>query len=171
MSNAAEAVSQKSWNVLWTIEKFNDTPEAEIKGRKPDEILIVEDNLLLNDGITALLTLLIGGATYPAFTNANSYIWVGDSATAAAAAQTDLQAVTNKLEKGMEATFPSVSGQTVTFKSSFGSSEANWAWAEIGVSNGTPIDATEKMLNRKVASMGTKASGATWVVTVTITIS
>lgn len=66
----------------------------------------IDGNLLLNEGIQLLLDLLIGaGGT--AYNNANSYIGAGDTNTAESAAQTGLQAPTNKLYKAMEATYPS----------------------------------------------------------------
>src|SRR3972149_69403 len=64
------------------------------------ELRLIEGNLLLNEGITALQNLLIGAAE-TAFNNANSYLGVGDSSTAASAGQTGLQASTNKLYKAM----------------------------------------------------------------------
>jgi hypothetical protein len=159
------------WYAHATLEKWHDSARHD-SGAEPDEVLELPKNLLLNAGITRMLNLLIGaGGT--AFNNTNSRIGVGDSTTAAAATQTDLQAATNKYYMTMDATFPSVSGQTVTFKSTFGSAVANFAWQEWGIDNGTTANTTgvAPMLNRRVTSMGTKASGATWVLTVTITVS
>lgn len=128
------------------------------------------DNLLVNVGIQLLLDLLIGagGTTYA---NANTYIGVGDSSTAAAAGQTDLQASTNRFKRVMDATFPSRSGQTLTFRTTYATSEANFAINEAGVFNGGPAFATGTMLNRIVQSLGTKTSATTLQVTVTLTIS
>jgi hypothetical protein len=100
------------------------------------------------------------------FDNSNAYLGVGDSTTAFAAAQTDLQAPTNKLRKGMEDTYPSVATNVISFKASFGESDANFAWNEWGVFNSS---STGTMLSRKVESLGTKASG-TWNLTVTLTV-
>ena len=127
-----------------------------------------DGNLLLNEGITALLNLLTGAAE-TAFSNANAYIGVGDSNTAAAAAQTGLQASTNKLYKAMETSYPSISNQTVTFRSVFESSDANFDWNEFTVASGNS-DASDN-LNRKVSAQGTKASGQTWTVDLQITFS
>lgn len=80
--------------------------------------------------------------------------------------ETDL-AGASKTYKGMEATFPSSASQKATFKSSFGSSDANYAWEEWVVKQVT----SAKCLNRKVESMGTKASGSTWTLEVDITLS
>lgn len=149
----------KSWHCVTTVEKFDD--DGRFLERR-----VVEGNILVNAGIQLMLDLLIaaGGTS---FANANARIGVGDSTVAAAAGQTDLQAATNKLRKAMEATFPSRAGQTLTFKSSFGSAEANFAWQEWGVFNAATGGV---MLNRKVESLGTKASG-TWTLQVDITVS
>lgn len=108
------------------------------------------------------------GAAVDAFNNANSYIGVGDSSTAFAAAQTDLQAATNKLRKAMDATYPSGGANAITFRSTFGTSDANFAWNEWGVFNAA---SSGTMLNRKVESLGTKTGTQTWQFTVTLTFS
>lgn len=98
---------------------------------KPYEIIEMEGNCLLNSGIDEmwdLITGVVSGATH-IFDNAAATIGVGDSATAAAATQTDLQAATNKTYKAMEAGYPTSTTQKATFKSSFGSSDANYVWA------------------------------------------
>lgn len=125
-----------------------------------------DGNLLMTAGATALWTLLIGGGG-TTFANANAHIGVGDSTTAASASQTDLQAATNKVRVAMEATYPQVSTNTCIFRSSFGSDVANWAWAEWGVFNAASAGT---MLNRKVEALGTKSSGSTWVLTVTLSL-
>lgn len=161
--------SEKTWQVVARVEKWHASDDFEL-GFAPDDVVEVEDNLLLNAGIARLLDLLIGaGGT--AFNNANSRIGVGNSTTAAAAGQTDLQGA-SKYFRVMEATFPSRASQTVTWKSIFGSSDGNFAWEEWGIDNGTTSGATvtAPLLNRKVTSLGTKASGSTWTFTVTITI-
>lgn len=106
------------------------------------------------------------GAGGTAFNNANSYIGVGDSTTAFAAGQTDLQASTNKTRKAMDATYPNGGSNVVTFRSTFGTSDANYAWNEWGVFNAS---SGGTMLNRKVESLGTKTNTQTWQFTVTLT--
>jgi len=132
------------------------------------QVTEIEGNLLLNEGIALAWDLIIGaGGT--AFNNANAYIGVGDSTTAASASQTGLQASTNKLYRGMQASYPSRSNQTVTWRAQFGSSDANFAWNEFTVANGNSDAATN--LNRVVSAQGTKTSGQTWTVDVAITLS
>jgi hypothetical protein len=132
----------------------------------PFAIVDIDGNLLLNSGIGVMEDLLIGVAG-TVFSNANARLGVGDSTTAAAASQTDLQAAANKVRVAMDATYPSRAGTVLTFQSSFGSAVANWVWNEWGIFNAA---AAGSMLNRKVEALGTKATG-TWVLQVTITIS
>lgn len=106
------------------------------------------------------------GAGPTFFNNANSYIGVGDSATAYAAAQTDLQAATNKMRKAMDATYPSGGSNVITFRSTFATTDANWAWLEWGIFNAASAGT---MLSRKQESLGTKTSAQTWQFTTTLT--
>jgi hypothetical protein len=132
---------------------------------RPYQIIEGEGNMLLNSGIDEMWDLIIGDSANH-FNNAGAQIGVGDSSTAAAATQTDLQASTNKTYKGMETGYPTSTSQQATFKASFGTSEANYAWNEWVVKQST----SGKCLNRKVESLGTKTSG-TWTLEVTVTLS
>jgi hypothetical protein len=130
-----------------------------------------EHNCLLNEGITELLTLACStGATK--FDATNAYTGVGDDDTAAVATQTGLQAAANagthRLWKGMDSTYPIITSQTVTFRSTFGTSEANFNWKEATIVNAS-TDAG-KNLNRKVQAMGTKTSAVSRVITIAITV-
>ncbi len=158
---AVATESGRFWEAHVRVEKWRGEPVGD-----PYEVIEVEGNILVNAGIQLLLDLLIGaGGTV--YSNANAHIGVGDSSTAASASHTDLQAATNKLRKAMESTYPSRVSQTMTFRSSFGSSDANFAWNEWAIFNAS---SSGTMLNRKVASFGTKTTG-TWVITATVTIS
>jgi hypothetical protein len=150
----------------WLITKYAD--DAAFVLCQPYDVVHVPNNMLLNEGIGELLDLL-GGIGGTAFSNANAYLAVGDSSTAEAASQTDLQAATNKTYKAMAATYPQRSAQTLTFQSVFGSADANYAWNEFSVANGN--SGASKNLNRKVSAQGTKASGQTWTLQLAITIS
>lgn len=107
------------------------------------------------------------GETVTEFNNANAQIGVGDSSAAFAATQTDLQAATNKLRKAMDATFPTRSANVLTFRATFGTGEANFAWNEWGVFNAPSAGV---MFNRKVESLGTKTSAQSWQITATLTV-
>ena len=150
----------------WTLRKYEN--DDDYAAGRAYETTVIDGNLLLNEGIAVLLALLTGGAG-TAFNNANAFIGVGDTGTAEAAAQTGLSAPTNKLYKGMEATYPQIAAQTVTFRAVFGSAEANFDWNEFTVANGNS-DAADN-LNRKVSAQGTKASGQTWTLDLQITFS
>jgi hypothetical protein len=159
------------WSVKTKLQKWHRS-EDHAAGLLPNVVQNFEGNLLLNAGITRLLNLLVAAGATQAFDATHSRIGVGDSTTAAAASQTDLQAATNKFYALVDSA-PGVSAQTVTFVATFGSSDANFAWEEWVIDQGTADGTTgvAPALNRKVQSMGTKASGATWVFTVSITIS
>lgn len=102
----------------------------------------------------------------PTFFSTTTWIGVGDSSTDFAVDQTDLQAATNKFRKQVGSA-STVSGAVISCSASFGTSEANFAWAEWGVFNAS---SGGTMLTRKVESLGTKASGSTWVLSVSLTI-
>lgn len=128
----------------------------------------IENNILVNAGINEAWKLVCGG-TATAFNNANSYLGVGDSNTAEDAAQTDLQAATNKLRKAMDTSYPTYgTSQQATWRATFGGTDANWSWQEFAVFNAS---SSGTMLNRKVSDQGTKTSGQTWQLTLTITLS
>lgn len=112
-----------------------------------------------------LASLAVGAGGNP-FNNANAFIGAGDSTTAFAATQTDLQAATNKLRKAMDATFPTLAGNVMTFRATFGTGDANYTWNEWGIFNAA---SGGTMMNRKVEALGTKTSAQTWQVTATVT--
>lgn len=154
-------MDKANWKPKWSIEKYNKDMEL----YETEEI---DGNLLLNEGITSLLTLLIGGSE-TAFNNANAHIGVGDGTDVANATQTDLIGPA-KTYKGMDSTYPQVDGSVVTFRSTFGPDDGNHAWREFTVSNGTSGSA--KNLNRKVESaLRAKANPDTWVIQLQVTIS
>lgn len=150
-----------SYKTHWTVRRY--AGDAEFQCDAPYSVSEIDGNLLLNTGITLLLQLAIGaGGT--AFANAASRIGVGDSSTAELASQTGLVAATNKFYQACSATYPSVSGQTLTAQAIFASGSANYAWNEFTLDNGTIS------LNRKVSAQGTKTAGQVWTVTMTITL-
>ena len=163
------SVDGLAWHCVWTLEKWKgevDSVEARKRGEAPYETRIVDGNLGLNEGLNAACLLIVGQTATP-YNAANARIGVGDSTVAASATQVDLQAGLNKLYVGMNASFPSVSGQTMTFQSDFSTSQANFAWQEWTIDNG----ATSHLnLNRKVQSLGTKPNTETWTLTGTITL-
>lgn len=115
-----------------------------------------------------LATTIIGAAV-TVFDNTNAYIGVGGGAgatTAFAVTQTDLQGA-SKTRKAMDASYPTRATNVLTFRSTFGTSDANYTWDEWGVFNASSAGT---MMSRKVEALGTKTSSATWQFTVTITV-
>ncbi|MEV6033580.1 hypothetical protein AB0L65_20665 [Nonomuraea sp. NPDC052116] len=165
------------WRATWRLEKYwgdDIGPDA-----VPYDVIEREGNLLMHGGASALWQMLIGNGTASAgqpltyFNAANAYLGVGDSTTAAAATQTDLQATTNKLRKAMDSSFPAhgdgtaSTNATIVFRSTFASGDANFAWNEWGIFNGA---SGGRMLNRKVEALGTKTSAAAWTLSVALTL-
>ncbi len=111
---------------------------------------------------------LVGGSVTE-FNNANAHLGVGDDNTAFAKGQTDLQAASNKFRRPQEASFPDVPSAVniITFRSLFGTGEANFDWQEWGIFNQL---AGGTMLSRKVESLGVKTSAQSFQLTVTITV-
>lgn len=124
---------------------------------------------LLNAGRNFLAQAMINDSSPTFFTNVNAHLCVGDSSTAYSATQTDLQAVTNKMRKAMDASYPTRTDNALTFRSNFATGDANWEWYEWGVANAS---SSGVMFNRKVESpsLGTKTSAQSWVLTATLTI-
>jgi hypothetical protein len=160
------------WRCSYRLSKYKEDV-GKYKGRESDfqrdfvpyQVMEGEGNCLLNSGIDEMWDLIAGDSANH-FNNAGAQIGVGDSNTAAAATQTDLQAATNKTYKGMDTGYPTSTTQKATFKASFGAGDANYAWAEWVIKQAT----SAKCLNRKVDAMGTK-SGGTWTLEVSITLS
>lgn len=164
-----------NWEIEWEVRKFlGDWSAEQIDRGEADraefERRTIYGNGLLNAGIGLLEDLLIGaGGTV--YNNANSRLYVGNGNAAFNATHTDLQGA-SKTAKVMDATYPSRSGQTLTWRSTFATGDANYAWEEWGILNGAPpVSASVILLNRKVESLGTKTSAHTWQFTGTVVIS
>lgn len=173
-----------AWKCHTKLEKFNAPSTAVLSGKvAPDEVVEVDGNLLMYGGADLLWLGLKGALTTTtgqqgtvfSGTAKGTAIGVGDSNTAAAATQTNLQAATNKLRKKMDAGFPThttgTAGSTqskMVFKTTFSTGQANFAWQEWGIFNTT--GAGGRMLNRKVESLGTKTTAATWALTITLSL-
>lgn len=120
---------------------------------------------LTNAGRDFIAGTIIDDGTPTYFNNANSHIAVGSGTTAFAPADAALETELDR--QPMEATYPLITGNILTFRSVFATTEANGAWEEWGVFNAA---AAGLMLNRKVESLGTKTSAQTWQITVDITV-
>jgi len=129
---------------------------------------------LVNAGRDYIAAAIVGNDTGTAgqalttFNNANAALGVGNGTTAFAVGQTDLQGA-SKTRKAMLATFPSVAANVITFKSTFGTADANYAWEEVGVFNSATL-AIGSMLSRNVATLMTKTAAVSVDLTHTLTL-
>lgn len=159
--NPGPSAGLSPWNPHYKVEKYNDSK----LDREPDEVIEWDGNLMMNAGINLMLDLLIGGGGTQ-YDDTDGYLGVGNSSAGVAATQTDLQgASTARVILDALAT---INAETLTFVATFGSSAGNFAWAEVGIFNAA---SGGTMLTRSLAALGTKASGATWVLTITLTVS
>ncbi len=123
--------------------------------------------MALTDSGAILLAQLARGAAVTPLNAANAYIGVGSGNTVFAASQTDLVGA-SKTRKAMDSTYPSGSSNILTYQSTFGTSDANYAWEEWGLFNAS---SGGTMLGRKVDSLGTKTNTQSWTFQVTATFS
>lgn len=232
----------------WTIRRYNSHQDF-LDGKLPKDIIdalgnilpgesIFEENILLNEGIAILQSLLIGGAGTD-YGNANAFLGVGDGSSSsltgtsvtftnasdqvtgigtsfttelavgsivqldadaawaevlsiesntaftltanytgtggtgngsymtASAADTGLTGTATY--KAMEATYPQIASQTTTWRSVFGTTDANLEWLEFTVGNANSNAGDN--LNRRLSVQGTKAAGQTWTLDLAITFS
>ena len=159
------------WRCRMRLSKWFDLQgEYPEPGRAPDSAEEYEGNILTTVGAGDLWKGLTGGSL-TVFSNANAYIGVGDgngSVPTVNASDTDLTATTNKLRVAMDSTFPTLSTNTAVFQSTYGTSQANFAWNEWGVFNAS---SSGDMLNHKGQALGTKVNTASWQLKVTLSLS
>lgn len=163
----------------WTITKFRDpTGDVAMKLRNgASESMLsdamfgkeyIEGNVACNEGLAELILLICGSGSPTGWTAAAAYIGVGNGTATANATDTGLSGA-SKTYKAMDSTYPTYTGQTLKWRSTFASGDANYAWEEYTVINASSD--TGKNLNHKVESKGTKASGETWTLELDITFS
>jgi hypothetical protein len=172
----------------WLRELFPAGPE--------DGYAYSEGNILVNAGLTNLVNLLIGGTgtavnplrAGPGSNAGAAVVGVGSSTTAAAVTDTHLGgdgSASTAWYQAMDAGYPNISTPaTINGQSTFGNSNANFVWGEwcwatgagVITAGGTlsSVYATAgsvAMLNHKVpaGTLGSKASGASWVFQATAT--
>jgi hypothetical protein len=167
------------WHVYGLVAKYNG-PESDARaaaGLPPDDYAESFGNLVTSAGLTRM-TSLITAAGGQGLTNTSGRIGVGDSATGANVADTDLGAAagsTHRQFEVMSATYPQTSLGVITARSLFTAGEANFVWNEWGIDIGTPTvsagtTVAATLLNHKITALGTKTAASSWTFTVTITI-
>lgn len=147
-----------------------------LHGVEPDSITVAEGNSLVNNGKQRLSDLFTGSGQ--AFTATRGVAGVGDSSTATTTGMTTLQAGSNTWYKGIDGAAGSSTG-VITASTTFQTTEGNYAWQEWcwAIATASPVASatfntattTGIMVNRAVQSLGTKVSGAVWVLQGTVT--
>lgn len=118
---------------------------------------------LTNVGAQCIADLMAGNGGVIVFSSANARVGVGDNNTAFSAAQTDLIGTsTRKLVTSVTGAFPS---QSRIYTAEFTTSEANYAWLEVGLFNAA---SSGQMAVRKVVALPTKTSSESWTVNLTV---
>lgn len=157
-------------------------PQFDKLGVVPDVLTIDPPaNILTTVALGRIAGMIIGEAGMTAAPWSSSYIrmGVGSGATAATAGDTDLagaQTAAGRYWMTLDASYPTRTNAVLTYRATFADTVANFAWNEWGldlVTAGSPqpgTGASTMLLNRKVASLGTKASGAIWIASATFTL-
>jgi hypothetical protein len=152
--------------VIWTIRKFNK--QHDLIGTSE-----FRNNVMLNTGINQVWNLITGATSGTLFNTANSYLCVGSDSTAAGATQTGPQSAdttTARYYHAMDTGYPlAAASQTMVWRATFDTNQANFKWSEFLVANGNTSTAIH--LNRKVSDQGTKVSGQQWELTLSISLS
>ena len=128
-------------------------------------VMTISGNIFLDEGINHIWKLVTGQNVTPF--SSNSCIGVGDGTDPEDPSLTGLTG-TNKYYKQVDEGYPRIDGTHIYFRSTFGPNEANFSWNEWTVANGCGDEYIN--MNRRQTSMGTKASGATWVLEVSMYI-
>ena len=158
----------------WGFYRPTDEDFAEL-GLRPFEERVTVGNLLTTAGLGRIATLVTAG-TGNLISSTTARVGAGNSATAEAVGQTDLQAAAGSANRWFQTCTVTIPSNVWTFAATFASADGNFSWAEWGIDIGTATVTSGNtvnavLLNRKVASNGTKASGQTWNATATVTIS
>jgi hypothetical protein len=154
------------WEGRARIEKFH--ADDDVTRSTPYEIIETGPNLLLTAGVALLWNLVTaGGGT--AWSAANARIAVGSGTAAVDAGQTALSSEMTR--QGMVSGYPTISGNTVTFQAQYGTAVANGQWTELGLVNASSNGVLLNRLYSAAPGWGTKTSSATWVATLSISLS
>lgn len=150
---------------------------------RPYETVTMDGNALTTQGLAQLTNALIGTGSLVLLTSTTTRIGVGNGTTAWAAADTDLSASagsTNRwfqiVDSAPTRVTTTVTNDSVQAVATFATGDGNFAWQEwaLNTSTATPSSSNAVIAgtfwNRKVASLGTKVSGA-WALTVKIAFS
>lgn len=165
----------------WAARRCQGQPTAAdfaVLGVKPYLTTRLTGNLITNAGWTRLMNLATNQGATQALDATHTRIGVGDATTPAEGyTDVDLAAAAGSTHRW----FQPVTGagtlgtRTLAFAATFGTSDGNFAWNEMGldVTSGTAAAGNTVgalLFNHKVGiAQGAKASGQTWTATATLT--
>lgn len=172
----------------WYIAKFDD-PEGSVedaakKGMslgeatvnfadRLEEVEHVPGNIATTAGIKFIAYAFTGLGGAPSSSNkfdaTYARLVVGTGSTAAARANT-YASFTNPVAMAMDTGYPTItdngeSGCVLKWQATYGTSDANQAWNEFGLENAT---SSQVLFDRVVHPKGTKESGKTWILYLTM---
>lgn len=148
--------------------------------KQPYAVDEYDGNQLMYGGVSVIWEALEGlavgtaGQALTYFNQGNVAIGVGNGTTANVQTMNNLQGA-SRLRKVCPVGYPehvdglALANNTVRYRTTFDTTEANFAWEEAGVFN-SATDNVGRMLNRKLQVMGTKTSASSWQITFDITI-
>lgn len=122
-------------------------------------------------GRNNIAALIVSTGSMRPWSSTGAYFIVGNSTAAHATNQTWMQGASSTMAP-MDAGYPTRSVNVCTFRATFSTAQANFAWQEWGITNTTSTgDANQSLLNRKQEdpSLGTKTSAQSWQITADIT--
>lgn len=117
--------------------------------------------------------MLVGTSTTAEnYSTANAQVIVGDSTGAFGSSQNDMgSSGANRGNSSMDAGYPTIATNVLTFRSTFATGAANFAWQEWGIKNSTSSSTSVgTLLNRALSALGTKTSAQSWQFTGTVTV-
>jgi hypothetical protein len=127
---------------------------------------------LVQLGRNNIAALIVSTGSMRPWNSTGAYFLVGNSTATHATNQTWLSGA-NSTMKAMDAGYPTRATNVNTFRATFSTAEANFAWNEWAIVNTTTTSLADgySMLNRKVEdpSLGTKTSAQSWQITADIT--
>jgi hypothetical protein len=123
-------------------------------------------------GRNVISALIVSTGSMRPWGATGAYFVVGNSTATHATSQTFTQGAATTMA-AMDAGYPTRSTNVCTFRATFSTAQANFAWNEWCISNSTTtaLAAGDAILNRKVEdpSLGTKTSAQSWQITADIT--
>lgn len=155
------------WLATWRLTKYEG--EASPENLLSEEVIY--GNTLLLRAMEYILSTISNNLTTTVYNNTNARFYVGDNSTnIPETPNLTLMQGASTTNKAMDASYPSFTYDansyvtSVTYQSTFTTSDANYAWNEFGLSNNS---SSTYLLNRRVQYLGTKTSSQTWVLTCT----